>query len=145
VTVAAHRFSWLVARVRRRFCNKGQKQGGRLMIHIDQSVLEKVKVFAELEKTYENRVSPNDGSVAFGAKIAEWLAHRRQLQKELVDEFLPVVELLVQSGLLTASIADEGEFVKKRYASINGEVTTAFVNGNIWIEAEEVQGATERD
>jgi hypothetical protein len=67
----------------------------------------------------------------------------RKLQAEAVEEFLPLLTKLAKAGLLTVSIDDpECEYIADTYDSISGTVDVVFENGNIWLNAKGVSGAT---
>jgi TIR domain len=60
----------------------------------------------------------------------------RGMLEEMVAVFLPLVNLLVKAGLLTANMNIEDIEDIYRYSSLTGEPTAVFDNGNIWIDTE---------
>ena len=60
----------------------------------------------------------------------------RGVLEEMVAVFLPLVNLLVKAGLLTANMNIEDIEDIYRYSSLTGEPTAVFDNGNIWIDTE---------
>lgn len=64
----------------------------------------------------------------------------RGMLEEMVAVFLPLMNLLVKAGLLTANMnIDDIEDIY-RYSSLTGEPTAVFDNGNIWIDTEHSGG-----
>jgi hypothetical protein len=63
-------------------------------------------------------------------------AEYRRMLEEMVAVFLPLVNLLVKAGLLTANMNIEDIEDIYRYSSLTGEPTAVFDNGNIWIDTE---------
>jgi len=63
-------------------------------------------------------------------------AEYRGMLAEMVAVFLPLVNLLVKAGLLTANMNIEDIEDIYRFSSLTGEPTAVFDNGNIWIDTE---------
>lgn len=70
----------------------------------------------------------------------ELFVEYRGMLKEMVDIFLPLVSLLVKSGILTVNLNTEDIEDISRYSSLTGEPTVVFDNGNIWIDTEHSGG-----
>lgn len=66
----------------------------------------------------------------------ELMRECRSLREELVTVFLPLIEKLVDAGLLTMSIDLTADPDITKYSAIAGEGVEAFDNGNIWIDCE---------
>ena len=67
-------------------------------------------------------------------------AEYREMLEEMVAVFLPLVNLLIKAGLLTANMNIEDIEDIYRYSSLTGEPTAVFDNGNIWIDTEHSGG-----
>lgn len=67
-------------------------------------------------------------------------AEYREMLEEMVAVFLPLVDLLVKAGLLTANMNIEDIEDIYRYSSLTGEPTAVFDNGNIWFDTEHSGG-----
>lgn len=63
------------------------------------------------------------------------MKEHRTLLRQMVLEFLPLVNLLVRAGLLTTSISLENVDCSQ-HRTLTGEPTLVFDNGNIWIDTE---------
>lgn len=61
-----------------------------------------------------------------------------KLREELVAEFLPMVQLIVRSGLLTVCAEEEKgaaeEYLSPEYEFVAWDADHAFGNGNIWVQ-----------
>lgn len=68
----------------------------------------------------------------------------RKIQDEMVEEFMPLIQKLAKSGLLTASIEEnekDEKYLSDEYDLVAGDVDSVFKNGNIWIHANSVSTA----
>lgn len=63
-------------------------------------------------------------------------AEYKTLLEDLREDFMPLMELLIKTGLITVSIHDpEGEFLEEEYIGISGTPMLAFENGSICLDA----------
>lgn len=103
------------------------------MIKIDNDTAAKVaeyKIFGEVLDTLAKQLDDGeDCREAYEQGIEAFIT----LQKELVAEFLPFVNLLAEAGLLT--VAAEGIKDLGEHDSAAWKASHVFANGNIWIEA----------
>lgn len=72
------------------------------------------------------------------SELAEW----GRLTHELAGQFLPVVQLLATSGLLTICAEDEkhaqDEHLSPKHRLVGWEANHVFINGDIWVKGGEV-------
>ncbi len=110
------------------------------MIQIDKDTMQKLDRYAG-KQALANKLCASGDEVA---GLAVYDDEFRELQHQLVEEFLPLVQRLSAAGLLTASV-DLTIKESTEMDSVSGDATTVFENGNIWVHADEVSGGTCRD
>lgn len=99
---------------------------------ISPAVTKKLQRMSEIEAALRWERSVGSEEISCNDEL---MAECRSLRGELVSVFLPLVERLVDAGLLTMDI-ELGDEDLSKFSSIAGEGVEAFENGNIWIGCE---------
>jgi hypothetical protein len=99
-------------------------------VYLSNSVAEKLKRMRFLNAVLKSEEDVED----------ELVSEYRVIQAEMVSVFMPILTQMSKAGLLTVNLNIEDIENIEQYATLFGEPTFVFDNGNIWIDAENSGG-----
>lgn len=97
----------------------------------------------DVKKNLEKMKSLNDIFETDEFTEGELYEEYRSLLEEMVPVFMPIVEYMIEAGLITTNIEvdEDEEDDMNKYLYISGDPKYVFDNGNIWISGNYSGGA----